>query len=44
MILGTYCPLDAIVQGHPLRTVLTELQQHGQCVELTLDYLERVAK
>ena len=39
MILGTYRPVDAIVQAHPLRTVLTELQQHGQCVELALDYL-----
>ena len=39
LILGTYRPVDAIVQAHPLRTVLTELQQHGQCVELALDYL-----
>ena len=39
MILGTYRPVDAIVHAHPLRTVLTELQQHGQCAELALDYL-----
>jgi tetratricopeptide (TPR) repeat protein len=39
LILGTYRPVDAMVQAHPLRTVLTELQQHGQCVELVLDYL-----
>ena len=38
-ILGTYRPVDAIVHAHPLRTVLTELQQHGQCAELALDYL-----
>jgi DNA-binding winged helix-turn-helix (wHTH) protein/tetratricopeptide (TPR) repeat protein len=38
-ILGTYRPVEAIVQTHPLRTILTELRQHGQCVELALDYL-----
>jgi predicted ATPase len=39
LILGTYRPVDAIVQAHPLRAVLTELQQHGQCMALALDYL-----
>jgi DNA-binding winged helix-turn-helix (wHTH) protein/tetratricopeptide (TPR) repeat protein len=39
LILCTYRPVDAIVRGHPLREVLTELRQHGQCVELALDYL-----
>jgi tetratricopeptide (TPR) repeat protein len=39
LILGTYRPVDAIVHAHPLRTVLTELQQHGRCVDLVLDYL-----
>ena len=39
LILGTYRPVEAIVQAHPLRAVLTELRQHGQCVELVLDYL-----
>jgi predicted ATPase len=39
LILGTYRPVDAMVQAHPLRTVLAELQQHGQCAELVLDYL-----
>jgi DNA-binding winged helix-turn-helix (wHTH) protein/tetratricopeptide (TPR) repeat protein len=42
MILGTYRPVDAMVHAHPLRAVLTELQQHGQCVELALDYLSEV--
>ena len=28
-----------MVQAHPLRTILTELRQHGQCVELALDFL-----
>ncbi len=39
LILGTYRPAEAFVQGHPLRPILTELHQHGQCVELALDYL-----
>jgi tetratricopeptide (TPR) repeat protein len=39
LILGTYRPVDAIVHAHLLRTVLIELRQHGQCVELVLDYL-----
>jgi DNA-binding winged helix-turn-helix (wHTH) protein/tetratricopeptide (TPR) repeat protein len=38
-ILGTYRPVEAVVQAHRLRTILTELRQHGQCVELALDYL-----
>jgi predicted ATPase len=42
LILGTYRPVDVMVHAHPLRTVLTELQQHGQCVELALDYLSDV--
>ena len=31
LLLGTYRPVDVMVHAHPLRTVLTELQQHGQC-------------
>jgi DNA-binding winged helix-turn-helix (wHTH) protein len=43
MILGTYRPVEAMVQGQPLRAVLTELRQHGQCVELALGYLSEAA-
>ena len=39
LILGTYRPVEAMVQVHPLRGVLTELRQHGQCMEVVLDYL-----
>jgi DNA-binding winged helix-turn-helix (wHTH) protein/tetratricopeptide (TPR) repeat protein len=39
LILGTYRPVEAVVQVHPLRDVLTELRQHKQCVEVALDYL-----
>ena len=41
LILGTYRPVEAMVQVHPLRAVLTELRQHGQCVEVVLDYLSQ---
>ena len=39
LLLGTYRPVDAMVHPKPLRAVLTELLQHGQCVELALDSL-----
>ena len=42
LLLGTYRPVEAMVHDHPLRTVLTELRQHGQCVELALEYLSEV--
>jgi tetratricopeptide (TPR) repeat protein len=42
LILGTYRPVKAMVQVHPLRAVLTELRQHGLCVELALVYLSEV--
>jgi DNA-binding winged helix-turn-helix (wHTH) protein len=30
LILGTYRPMEAVVQVHPLRAVVTELRQHKQ--------------
>jgi predicted ATPase len=39
LVLGTYRPVETIVQAHPLRTVIQELKRHGQCRELLLDYL-----
>jgi predicted ATPase len=39
LLLGAYRPVDAIVRSHPIRTVLAELTQHQQGVELPLDYL-----
>lgn len=39
LILGTYRPVDAIVRAHPIRTVMAELTQHRQAVELPLDAL-----
>jgi DNA-binding winged helix-turn-helix (wHTH) protein/tetratricopeptide (TPR) repeat protein len=43
LLLGTYRPVDAMVHRHPLPAVLTELQQHGRCAELALDYLSEAA-
>src|SRR5215813_5273983 len=39
LIIGTYRPMDVLVRAHPLRTVVQELQRHGQCAELPLAYL-----
>ncbi len=39
LILGTYRPVETIVQAHPLRTVTQELKRHSRCWELLLDYL-----
>jgi DNA-binding winged helix-turn-helix (wHTH) protein/predicted ATPase len=39
LVLGTYRPVDVIVQAHPLRTVKQELQLHGLCAELPLGLL-----
>jgi class 3 adenylate cyclase len=39
LIIGTYRPVDVLVQGHPLRAVKQELQTRGYCAELLLDFL-----
>ena len=39
LVIGTYRPMDVLVRAHPLRTVMQELQRHGQCAELPLAYL-----
>ncbi len=43
LVLGTYRPVEAIVAGHPMRTLTLELRAHGQCEELLLDYLSEDA-
>jgi DNA-binding winged helix-turn-helix (wHTH) protein len=43
LVLGTYRPADVIVQAHPLRRVLAELQQQQQCAHMTLDDLPEAA-
>ncbi|HEV8713986.1 MAG TPA: AAA family ATPase, partial [Candidatus Binatia bacterium] len=46
LVVGTYRPVDVLVQGHPLRAVKQELQTRGYCAELLLDFLseEEVAQ
>ena len=39
LVIGTYRPMDVLVRAHPVRTVMQELQRHGQCAELPLAYL-----
>jgi predicted ATPase len=39
LVIGTYRPVDVLVQGHPLRMVKQELQTRGYCTELLLDFL-----
>jgi predicted ATPase len=39
LVIGTYRPVDVLVQEHPLLAVKQELQLHGQCNELPLGLL-----
>ena len=39
LVLGTYRPVEVIIQGHPLRRVKQELHLHRLCEELALEYL-----
>jgi len=43
MIIGTYRPVDVIMSDHPLKGVKRELQAHGLCQELPLEYLSEAA-
>ncbi len=43
LVLGTFRPVEAVVQGHPVRSVTQELQVHGQCTELALEYFSEAA-
>jgi tetratricopeptide (TPR) repeat protein len=39
MVIGTYRPVDVILGDHPLKRIKRELQAHGLCHELPLEYL-----
>jgi DNA-binding winged helix-turn-helix (wHTH) protein len=41
LVLGTYRPVALVVRAHPLKAVKQELQLHGQCAEVPLEYLNR---
>lgn len=43
MVIGTYRPVEVILGDHPLRGVKGELQAHGLCRELPLEYLNEEA-
>jgi DNA-binding winged helix-turn-helix (wHTH) protein/predicted ATPase len=39
LVLGTYRPVEVLLQGHPLRGMVQELCGRGQVVELRLEFL-----
>ena len=39
LIVGTYRPVEVLTRDHPLKGVKQELQLHGRCEELALDFL-----
>jgi DNA-binding winged helix-turn-helix (wHTH) protein/tetratricopeptide (TPR) repeat protein len=39
VVIGTYRPVDVILGDHPLKGIKRELQAHGLCHELPLEYL-----
>ncbi|MBI3756766.1 MAG: AAA family ATPase [Deltaproteobacteria bacterium] len=39
LVLGTYRPVEVLMREHPLKAVKQELQVHGQCQELPVDFL-----
>jgi predicted ATPase/DNA-binding winged helix-turn-helix (wHTH) protein len=43
LVLGTYRPADVAERSHPLWDVTRELQVHGQCAELSLQFLGEAA-
>ena len=43
LVLGTYRPADVASTAHPLRWVRHELQLHGHCDEISLEFLSAAA-
>jgi DNA-binding winged helix-turn-helix (wHTH) protein/tetratricopeptide (TPR) repeat protein len=43
LVIGTYRPTEVILSQHPLKAVRQELQMHGQCKELPLEFLTEAA-
>src|SRR5262245_41386949 len=39
LVVGTYRPAEVAAAGHPLRWIKHELQMHGACDEIPLDFL-----
>lgn len=43
LLIGTYRPVEVVLSGHPLKTVKQELQMHGFCHELAVEFLSESA-
>jgi DNA-binding winged helix-turn-helix (wHTH) protein/predicted ATPase len=43
LLLGSYRPIEVLSREHPLKGMKQELQMHGQCEELALDFLSEAA-
>jgi predicted ATPase/DNA-binding winged helix-turn-helix (wHTH) protein len=43
LVIGSYRPVEVLVREHPLRGLKQELQVHGECAELLLDFLSEEA-
>jgi len=43
LVVGTYRPVDIIVNEHPLRAIKQELQLHGMCEDRPLSFLTEAA-
>jgi predicted ATPase len=43
LLIGTYRPVEVMMNSHPLEAVKQELQIHGQCQEMPLGFLTEAA-
>src|SRR4030095_11282632 len=43
LLVGTYRPVEVLLQGHPLRGMVQELCGRGQAVDLRLEFLSAAA-
>jgi len=41
LVVGTYRPIDAVMQAHPIKTIKQDLQAHGLCEEMRLELLKK---
>jgi len=43
LVIGTYRPVEVLVREHPLKAVKQELQLHGRCHEVAVNFLSEAA-
>ena len=41
LVIGTYRPVEIIINNHPLKAVKQALEMQGRCVELSLEWLSQ---